>query len=58
MSKRSRTILTVSVRFPVPAGKSQKWALEELKKIVSNNTSEMVIHEATLVLERKEIVYL
>ena len=53
MSKRSRTILTVSVRFPVPKEKGEKEALEEFKKIITN-----ILREATIKLEKKETIYL
>lgn len=58
MTKRSRTILTVSVRFPVPASIGEKAALEELKKIITNNSSTMIMHEAIIKLEKKEVIYL
>ena len=58
MSRRSRSILTVSVKFPVPAGMSEKAALEEFARIIRNNTSTMKMHEAIIKLEKKETIYL
>ena len=58
MSRHSRTIITVSVRFPVPSDMSQKAALEEFKYIVANNASEMAMNEAIIKLEKKETIYL
>ena len=58
MTQRSRTFLTVSVRFPVPGDMSQKDAMAEFKKIVTNNPSQMIMHEAVIQLTAKETLYL
>ena len=58
MTKRSRTILTMSVRFPVPAGMSEKAAREEFQRLIKNNTSKMIMHEAVIKVAGKEVIYL
>lgn len=64
MTRRSRTILTVSIQFPIPVGKSQQWVLEELKRILvsagvgTKASLDLVMTEAVIKLEKKEIIYL
>ena len=58
MSRRSQTILTASVRFTVPGDMNQQQAMEELKKIITRNSSTMVMHGAIIKLEKKEVIYL
>lgn len=58
MTTRSRTILTVSIRFPVPAGRSQKETLEGLLDLLTRKPSALSRDEIVLKIEKKEIVYL
>ena len=58
MTQRSRTTLTVSVEFPLPAGMSEKTALEELTRLIRNNTSTLIMHEAIIKRTGKQVIYL
>ena len=58
MSRRSRSILTVSVTFPVPGGMSEKAALETFKQLIRNSSNPLSMYEAIIKLEKKQTTFL
>ena len=61
MSRRSRTILTLSVRVPVPVGKTQAWVLDNVTKLVRCDPAALICNfgpEVIVKLDKKETVYL
>ena len=59
MSRRQRTILTVSLSIPQPPGKTHAWTLDELKRILTNSPGlDLPMYELVLKLVSKETTYL
>lgn len=58
MSRRSRTILTLSVSIPVPPGYTQKQTVETITQHIKAMTPPFAPQEVVVSVERRETVYL
>lgn len=57
MSRRSRTILTFSVKTPLPPGWTQKKLFEEMKLLLANKTG-VFSPETQVQITAREVTYL
>lgn len=59
MSRRSRTVLTVAIKLPVPAGKTQAQAMIALKQcLLEHLEGGFATPEIMLKLLHREVTYL
>lgn len=59
MSRRQRTTLTLSVRIPVPVGKTQKQVLETITQNLKMSLAEAyAVNEIIVKIEGRTTVYL
>ena len=58
MSRRQRTILTLSLRIPQPPGRTQVWVLEEIRRLLDNCPSFSSPSEMIVKIASRETTYL